>query len=221
MSSQELDKYLQPGYRSIFYGPPGTGKKLAASLLGKASGSDVLSIDICLLTSIPSFESERILTRLLERAVARNEILLIENTETLFADETTDKTQVRRPRNQAAAYLLQSIQHFPGVVILTTLRKNAMDPAWMQYVDSVVYFPVPATEERLQLWRNTFRAPVQLDANVDLQVIAEQYEITGGAIANVLRRVCLMVLQRGSGLILQEDLLTAIRREMQKNAHPV
>jgi len=85
----------------------------------------------------------------------------------------------------------------------------------------MIYFPVPGPEQRLRLWQHAFSARSVLENAVDLERIAEDYELTGGAIVNVLRYASLMALRRGTNVILLHDLLQGIRREFRKDGKVV
>jgi ATP-dependent 26S proteasome regulatory subunit len=83
----------------------------------------------------------------------------------------------------------------------------------------VVYFPLPGPEQRLRLWREAFSPLAQLE--VDLEALAERYELSGGLILNVVRQVSLQAIARGNNEILEADLLGAIRRELAKEGKGV
>jgi hypothetical protein len=117
------------------------------------------------------------------------------------------------------AYLLQRLESFKGVVILATNLPTNMDEAFMRRFESVVYFPLPGPEQRLRLWREAFSERALVSA--DLEAIAEQHELSGGLILNVVRRVSLQAIARGNNEILEASLLRAIRRELEKEGKGV
>jgi SpoVK/Ycf46/Vps4 family AAA+-type ATPase len=94
-----------------------------------------------------------------------------------------------------------------------------MDEAFMRRFESVVYFPLPGPEQRLRLWREAFSERALVSA--DLEAIAEQHELSGGLILNVVRRVSLQAIARGNNEILEASLLRAIRRELEKEGKGV
>ena len=91
-----------------------------------------------------------------------------------------------------------------------------MDEAFMRRFQSVIYFPMPQVEDRLRLWRNTFSPQTQLDGRIDLEKIAEKYDLSGGAIVNVVQYCSLMSMKRGDNIIDYDDLQEGIRKELQK-----
>jgi len=106
------------------------------------------------------------------------------------------------------------------VVLATNLRAN-LDEAFSRRFQSMVYFPVPGPEQRLQLWQQSFPDKVSLEEDCDLPTLAEKYEMTGGAIINVIRYVSLLAIKRGVNVITQKDLLIGIRREFGKEGRTV
>jgi SpoVK/Ycf46/Vps4 family AAA+-type ATPase len=125
------------------------------------------------------------------------------------------------------AYLLQRIESFEGVVVLASNLHRNLDEAFLRRFEAVVYFPPPRAEERLRLWREGFSP--RADVKADLERLAREHELTGGAIINVIRKVSLAAIARG-GLtnresegdsgespISQGDIEEAIRSERGKN----
>ena len=216
MQDWQLQNHIKPGFRSLFYGPPGTGKTLTASLLGKRCQLDVYRIDLSLIVSKYIGETEKNLANVFDKAERQNWILFFDEADALFGKRTQTSSSNDRYANQEVAYLLQRVEDFPGVVLLATNLKSNIDDAFARRFQSMIYFPMPSMTERLRLWRNAFAQHIPLDANIDLEHIAEQFEISGGAILNVLRYVCLMALRRNADTISQTDLLYGIRREMHK-----
>lgn len=211
-----LSKRLKPGYRALFYGPPGTGKTLTATLLGKASGRDVYKIDLSLIVSKYIGETEKNLSRIFDIAQYKNWILFFDEADALFGKRTATNSSNDRHANQQTAYLLQRIEDFPGIVILASNLKANMDEAFTRRFQSVIYFGMPTAEERLQLWSNAFSGICSLHEEIDLHQIAEEYELAGGAIINVLRFCALAAIRRNDKVVSKEELFTALRREFKK-----
>jgi hypothetical protein len=117
------------------------------------------------------------------------------------------------------AYLLQRLESFKAVVILATNLPTNMDEAFLRRFESVVYFKLTGTEQRLRLWREAFSERALVSA--DLEAIAEQHKLSGGLILNVVRGVSLQAIARGNNEILEASLLRAIRRELEKEGKGV
>jgi hypothetical protein len=217
LDTWQLERHIKPGYRSLFYGPPGTGKTLTASLLGKTTGLDVYRIDLSLVVSKFIGETEKNLAQVFDEAAKRAWILFFDEADALFGKRTATSSSNDRYANQEVAYLLQRVEDFPGVVILASNLKGNIDDAFARRFQSMIYFPTPGPAERLTLWRNAFSRGPRLAADVDLERIAADYEVTGGAIANVLRHAALAAVRRGGETILQADIIEGIRREFRKD----
>jgi hypothetical protein len=186
---------LRPGYRALFHGPPGTGKTLSAALLGRRTGREVHRVDLSLLVSKYIGETEKNLARVFEQAERRNWILFFDEADALFGKRSETKDAHDRYANQEVAYLLQRIESFEGVVVLASNLHRNLDEAFLRRFEAVVYFPPPRAEERLRLWREGFSPCAQVTA--DLERIAAEHDLTGGAIINVIRKVSLAAIARG------------------------
>lgn len=216
MNEWGLAKKIKPGYRSLFYGPPGTGKTLTATLLGKAAGCELYKIDLSLIVSKYIGETEKNLSRIFDIASHKNWILFFDEADALFGKRTTASSSNDRFANQQTAYLLQRIEDFPGVVILASNLKGNMDEAFARRFQSVIHFDMPGPDERYLLWKNAFSGTCTLHPQIDLQKIAADYEMAGGAIINVLRNCALAAVSRRDTVVSKQELMEAIRREFKK-----
>jgi hypothetical protein len=217
LNTGDIGKKIKRGYRTLFYGPPGTGKTLTASLLGKSNNMDVYRIDLSMVVSKYIGETEKNLSNVFDLAENKNWILFFDEADALFGKRTATKDSKDRYANQEISYLLQKIEDFPGVVILATNLKSNIDDAFARRFQSMIYFPMPSFELRMKLWENALNGPFCLSDKVDLHDIAKSYDISGGAITNVLRFCGLKALSRGNHIILQEDILAGIRKELIKD----
>ena len=211
-----LGRVLKPGYRSLFYGPPGTGKTLTAMLIGQAAGKDVYRIDLSMVVSKYIGETEKNLARVFDQAQSRDWILFFDEADALFGKRTATTTSNDRYANQEVSYLLQRVEDFPGNVILASNLKANIDEAFARRFQSIVYFPMPDAEHRLRLWQGILREPVRLADDVRLKDLAERYEVSGGAIANVVRFGAINALRAGRPAIRAADLTQGIVKELRK-----
>jgi hypothetical protein len=211
-----LSRHVKPGFRSLFHGPPGTGKTLTASLLGKSTGLDVYRVDLSLVVSKYIGETEKNLARVFDQAQRQNWILFFDEADALFGKRSGGSSANDRYANQEVAYLLQRVEDFPGVVILATNLKANIDEAFARRFQSVLYFPMPAVQERLRLWQGAFAPPCRLDANCSFARLAEEFELSGGSIINVLRYAALLAVRRGEPEIRLDDIRQGVRREFRK-----
>jgi hypothetical protein len=217
MHGWRLAKRLKPGYRALFYGPPGTGKTLTACLIGKQARQPVYRIDLSKVVSKWIGETEKNLAALFDRAEQGGMILFFDEADSLFGKRTETRSANDRSANQQIAYLLQRIEDFPGLVILASNLRSNLDEAFSRRFESMVAFPMPNEEQRLKLWEHNFKdKPYRLAADVKLEKLAHDYEISGGSIVNVLRYACLKAVAREGQLIRQDDMVAGIRRELRK-----
>ncbi|AWK90131.1 ATP-binding protein [Azospirillum thermophilum] len=215
-----LAQRLKPGYRCLFYGPPGTGKTLTACLLGKHHDLPVYRVDLSRVMSKWVGETEKNLAGLFDRAQHHNWILFFDEAEALFGKRTDAQSANDRAANQQIAYLLQRLEDFPGVVILATNQRGHMDEAFARRFQSSILFPMPDRDSRRALWEGMFRTPgIPLAAGIDFQSLADQHELAGGAIVNVLRHACLLAVERDPPCVQLADIMSGIRQELRKEGH--
>ncbi len=216
MNDWGLRHRLPPGYKCLFYGPPGTGKTLTASLLGKRVERDVYRISLSSVVSKYIGETEKNLERIFDRAENMNCILFFDEADALFAKRTNISDAHDRYANQEVSYLLQRLEEYPGVVILATNYRGNIDDAFTRRFQAVVHFPMPDPAERLRLWYGAFSSKSRLAQDLLLERVANDFEVSGGAIMNAVRYASLMALEAGGETIQRQDLVEGIRREVQK-----
>ena len=221
MQDWGLAKKIKAGYRTVFYGPPGTGKTLTAALLGKESGREVYRVDLSMIVSKYIGETEKNLGKVFDAASYKEWILFFDEADALFGKRTAATTSNDRHANQQTGYLLQRIEDFPGTVILATNLKSNMDEAFTRRFQSMIHFTMPPPAQRLQLWQNAFAGVCEFAPDVDLQKIAQEHEMAGGAIINVLRFCALRALQSNRRQVNREDLMHGIKSELRKDGKTV
>jgi len=221
MNNWGLKKNIKPGYRALFYGPPGTGKTLTACLLGKSAQKDVYRIDLSLVVSKYIGETEKNLGKIFDQAINKNWILFFDEADALFGKRTQTSSSNDRYANQEVSYLLQKIEDFPGVIILATNLKANLDEAFARRFQNMIYFNMPEPSQRFLLWNNAFSTFTSFENDINFEEIADKYEISGGAITNVVRFCSLKAYKRKDKLIKKIDILTGIKKEMQKEGKVV
>ena len=220
LETWNLKKVIKAGFKSLFYGPPGTGKTLTAALLGKTTGLDVFRVDLSKVVSKYIGETEKNLANIFDIAENKNWILFFDEADALFGKRTSTTDAKDRYANQEVAYLLQRIEDYTGVVILASNLKTNIDEAFARRFQSIIYFPIPRPEQRLRLWANAF-SNIPLNRNVNLDKIAEKYELTGGAIINVLRQCALIAIERDPPVVNEKDIVFGIRKELKKEGKTI
>jgi DNA polymerase III delta prime subunit len=221
MKDWGMEKILKPGYKTLFYGPPGTGKTTTAALLGKKTNRDVYRIDLSQMVSKYIGETEKNLAKVFDRAENKEWILFFDEADALFGKRTSTRDAHDRFANQQVSFLLQRIEDFNGLVILATNLKGNIDEAFVRRFQSIIQFPMPTADERFKIWKQGFSPSVELDKTIDLDEISRKYEISGGAIINIIQHCSLRSLSRNSNLIKQSDIIEGIRKEYHKNRRTI
>lgn len=221
MEEWGLERTVKPGYRCLFYGPPGTGKTLTATLIGARAGRDVYRIDLSMVVSKYIGETEKNLASIFDQGKNKDWILFFDEADALFGKRTQTSSSNDRYANQEISYLLQRVEDFPGVVILATNLKANIDEAFSRRFQTSIYFSLPDAEQRLLLWQGYFKGKCAPEEGVDLEKIAEEYVLSGGAIANVVRYGAIRALQMGRKAISHDDLVKGIVKELVKEGKTI
>jgi ATPase family protein associated with various cellular activities (AAA)/winged helix domain-containing protein len=200
---------------ALFAGPPGTGKTLSASLVAQALGVDLFRIDLSGVVSKYIGETEKNLDRVFRAAHRSNAILFFDEADALFGKRTEVKDAHDRYANVETSYLLQKLETFEGLAILATNFKKNIDNAFLRRIDVIVDFPMPARDERRRLWRALLPAAMPLAGDVDLDFLAERFELAGGLIMNAIRTAALRSAAAGQSVGMAA-LLRGVRDELHK-----
>jgi hypothetical protein len=201
---------------ALFAGPPGTGKTLSASLVAQALGLDLFRIDLSGVVSKYIGETEKNLDRVFRAAQRSNAILFFDEADSLFGKRTEVKDAHDRYANIETSYLLQKLESFEGLAILATNYKKNIDPAFLRRIDVVVDFPMPAKDERRRLWRSLVPGAMPLASDVDLDFLADRFELSGGSILNAIRAAATRAAADRQAVGMA-PLLRAVRDELHKH----
>lgn len=212
----EMAGKIKPGYRVLFHGPSGTGKTLTANLLGKYTNKEVFRVDLSMVVSKYIGETEKNLSKLFKKASNKNWILFFDEADSLFGKRTEVKDAHDRYANQEVSYLLQRVENYPGLVILSSNFKTNIDAAFARRFNAIIPFQRPRPAERLKIWEKAFPRKVTLEKQIDLRTIADKYELTGANIMNVVHFACLEALAEGSDIISLKMITEGIRKEFLK-----
>ena len=216
LNSWDMGKKIKPGYKALFYGEPGVGKSLTAALLGKLHGLEVYRVDLSMVISKYIGETEKNLEKVFKKAENKNWVLFLDECESLLGTRTNISHSNDKYSNQVVAYLLQRLEDFPGLVIMATNMRNNLDDAFTRRLQSIVHFQKPQPRERFRLWKGAFAGVTIPPADEELQQIAQQYELSGGSIMNVVQFASLRALNRNEVSIATEDIVNGIRKEYRK-----
>ena len=149
--------------RALFTGPSGTGKTLAALWLANRLGLPLYRVDLAAVTSKYIGETEKNLATLLARAEASEVVLLFDEADALFGKRTEIRDSNDRFANAQTNYLLQRIETYDGIVLLTSNSRARFDPAFARRIDMMLELQLPGPAERRDLWRAHLGADHALD----------------------------------------------------------
>lgn len=214
-----FEEKIQKGFKSLFYGPPGTGKSMAAALIGKQNKLPVYRIDLSMVISKYIGETEKNLSKIFDAASNKEWILFFDEADALFGKRSNIQNANDRFANQEVSYLLMRMDEYEGLAILATNFKNNIDKAFLRRFQSVVYFSFPTKEERHSLWKQSFSDKTILAQDVDIQMLAENFAITGASIMNVVRYASMMALKKGNNVITREHIMNGMKREIAKESN--
>lgn len=210
------------GARLLLTGPPGTGKSLAAAAVATAAQTDLLVVDVSRVVSKWLGETEKNLAAAFAAAERTRAVLLLDEADALFATRTAISDAHDRYANLETAYLLQRLDRFDGLVILTTNLRANIDGAFLRRMDFVVEFPLPDPTARIALWAQHLPA-TELDSDIDLDALSRLYPVPGAWIRNAAIAGAFGAAEthaETAGAINQDHLVAAMRREYAKASLP-
>jgi hypothetical protein len=171
------------GISALFAGASGTGKTMAAEVLAGELRLDLYRIDLSQVVSKYVGETEKNLRRVFDAAEAGGAILLFDEADALFGKRSEVKDSHDRYANIEVSYLLQRMEAYRGLAILTTNMKNLLDAAFLRRIRFVVQFPFPDAAQRAEIWRRIFPAETPTD-DLDVDKLA-RLGVAGGNIRNI------------------------------------
>ena len=174
------------GISALFVGASGTGKTMAAEVLAGQLRLDLYRIDLSAVVSKYIGETEKNLRRVFDAAEQGGAILLFDEADALFGKRSEVKDSHDRYANIEVGYLLQRMEAYRGLAILTTNLKSALDPAFLRRLRFVVQFPRPDAAARREIWRRIFPEQTPVDG-LDVGALA-RLDVTGGSIRNIALR---------------------------------
>ncbi len=191
------------GLSAMFSGPPGTGKTMVAGLIADELALDLYQIDLSRIVSKYVGETEKNLASLFDAAEAGHAVLLFDEADSLFAKRTEVKSSIDRYANLEVNYLLQRMESFAGITILTTNLDSSIDEAFRRRLSFRVTFALPEAPEREKLWRAMVPKEASIDPAVDFEVLGERFEMSGGYIKNAVVRAAFLAADETSAIAMR------------------
>jgi len=203
------------GVTVLFAGPPGTGKTMAAEVIALELGLDLYKIDLSTVVSKYIGETEKNLERVFNEAEASNAILFFDEADALFGKRSEVRDSHDRYANIEISYLLQRMEAYDGVTILSTNLRANLDEAFTRRLQFAIDFPFPEEVDRLCIWQTLLPPDLPRDEQIDWQLLAKRFKLAGGNIRNILVGAAYLAAADGGQMNMQ-NLLHSTRRELQK-----
>ncbi|WAS94841.1 AAA family ATPase [Nannocystis punicea] len=204
------------GVAALFAGPPGTGKTMASALVARELGRELLRVELAGVVSKYIGETEKNLERVFVAARRSNAVLFFDEADALFGKRSEVKDAHDRYANVETSYLLQRVEEFDGVIVLATNFKKNVDEAFMRRMAVVVDFPPPEPAERRRLWASLMPAAMPREDEIDLDFLAQRFELSGGHIKNAIQTAAMLAAEAHPRVVRFAHLLVGVRREMRK-----
>jgi hypothetical protein len=189
----------RPSVRALFVGPSGTGKTLAVAWLATRLGIPLFRVDLSAVTSKYIGETEKNLSQLLARAEQNEVLLLFDEADALFGKRTDIQDSNDRFANAQTNYLLQRMESYDGITVLTSNGRSRFDEAFSRRFDAILSFPLPSPEERRALWM-AHLGPGHAVNLAQLNQLAAVAELTGGQIRNAVLRAAVAAAQNSEAI---------------------
>jgi SpoVK/Ycf46/Vps4 family AAA+-type ATPase len=188
---------------------------MSAEVVAYELGLDLYTVNLATVVDKYVGETEKNLEKIFSEADGVNGVLLFDEADALFGKRSEVKDAHDRYANIEVAYLLQRMETFDGLAILSTNLRANVDEAFARRLDSVVDFPMPAAPYRTILWDTSLGTHIPRATDVDLAFLAERFELSGGNIRSIALTAAYMAAETGQPVTMA-DLVRATAREYRK-----
>jgi hypothetical protein len=220
--SQVLDEWgMRPGggrgrgITALFAGDSGTGKTMSAEVVARHLGFDLYAVNLATVVDKYVGETEKNLERIFSEADEVNAVILFDEADALFGKRSEVRDANDRYANIEVAYLLQRMEAFDGLAILSTNLRANIDESFARRLDLIVDFPRPDETLRRVLWDRCLAPKVPRGADLDLDYCARAFELSGGNIRSVAISVAYAASANGRPVAMA-DIVAAVGREYRK-----
>lgn len=203
------------GISALFHGEPGTGKSMAAEVLAGELGTTLIRVDLSTVVNKYIGETEKNLSKIFDLAIADSGVLLFDEADALFGKRSEVKDAHDRHANIEVSYLLQRLEQYPGLVVLTTNNRTHLDEAFTRRLTFITRFDAPDATLRERMWQAIWPDQIRVTRDVDWAQWAAAVDLTGAGIRNVALLASWLAAEEGRE-VTQGDILHATRRELNK-----
>jgi len=207
------------GVTAVFHGPSGTGKTMAAEAVAGSLGLPLLRADLSQLMDKYVGETEKHLARLLDSARENRCVLLFDEADSLFGKRSEGSRANDKYANLSTSYLLQEIERYEGVALLSTNLLGNFDEAFLRRLRYIVRFGIPGAAEREKLWRRAL-PPERVEGELPYAMLARA-ELSPARINCAARNAAVAALAQGRERVDTRGLLRALRLELEKSGKPL
>lgn len=203
------------GVIALFAGESGTGKTMSAEVIAAELGMELYVVDLSTVVDKYIGETEKNLERIFVEASDVNGILLFDEADAIFGKRSQVKDAHDKHANVESAYLLQRMESFDGIAVLTTNLRANLDEAFTRRLDVIAEFPIPDAQQRLALWDRCLGPAIPRDAALDLEFCAGRFELAGGSIRACAVTAAYLAAESGAPLTM-DQIVTSVLQEYRK-----
>jgi SpoVK/Ycf46/Vps4 family AAA+-type ATPase len=211
-----VDSAGRVGVKALLTGPSGTGKTLAARAIANSLGRPLYRIDLSAVVSKWVGETEKNLRTALAAAELAGAVLLFDEGDALFGKRGEVSKGTDRYANIEVSYLLQAIEAFDGIAVVTSNLRSNIDEAFERRFDVAIEFTAPSRRERALIWRQELGDEGKALPESVVQDVARRAELTGGGIAAASRLARVLARERGETMVSEEDMRVSVHSEFLK-----
>ncbi len=203
------------GVLALFAGDSGTGKTMAAEVIAADLGLDLYTVNLATVVDKYVGETEKNLERIFTEAGGVNAVLLFDEADAVFGKRSEVRDAHDRYANIESAYLLQRMETFDGLAVLSTNLRSNIDEAFTRRLDAIIDFPAPDETARLALWRRCLAEPLPLGEDLDLEFCARSFTLSGGNIRSAAITAAYLAAARERPVSMVE-IIAAVQQEYRK-----
>ncbi len=212
---QRLPSFHQ-GCKALFWGKPGTGKSMAAEAIAGELQLPLYMVNLANIASKWIGETEKHLAKLFDSAERNNAVLMFDEADAIFAKRSEVESSHDKNANMGVSYLLQRMEHYSGLLLLSTNFKSNLDEAFLRRFHGVIEFTLPTEQERVQIWTRHLNSNADIHLQQGIEKLATLFELSAAQIINICEVALLQSLMLSKPLISRDEIAIALHRELSK-----
>ncbi|KZN59714.1 ATP-binding protein [Pseudoalteromonas luteoviolacea] len=204
------------GCKALFWGRPGTGKSMAAEAIAGELQLPIYVVNLANIASKWIGETEKHLAKLFDEAERYNAVLMFDEADAVFAKRSEVESSHDKNANMGVSYLLQRMERYSGLLLLSTNLKANLDEAFLRRFHSVVEFTLPDPSQRLSIWKRVIGSNASEELLTGIEGLAKRFELSAAQIINITETALLQSLMLNQTSIKRENIAKALLRELSK-----